>query len=276
MVLTACIAVTAGCGGGATTDRVAGLNPDEILRQSATATDALDAFRVAVDATVQADVAPGTLPKLLGDALRAPVTLTGEGPVDGGAASFDFDAKVTGLPTLQGNVTKVDGQLFVGVLLTEYKVDFPAAQVSAVQPGRLAHGLLSWATGPAEVGREAVDGVPTVHLAATVDAAQALSDIAPALEAIQGTRLSAAARRQLEDAFTTNALDLWIGIDDLLPRRITAQLGYTGGVDALRALRKGSLELDVRFTRLGERTTITPPETTNVLDLARLRDLASR
>ena len=196
MVLTACIAVTAGCGGGTTTDRVAGLSPDEILRQSATATDALDAFRVAVDATVQADVAPGTLPKLLGDALRDPVTLTGEGPVDGGAASFDFDAKVAGLPSLQGNVTKVDGELFAGVLLTEYRVGFPAAQVAAVMPGRLAHGLLSWATGPAEVGREAVDGVPTVHLTATVDAAQALSDIAPAFEAIQGTRLSAGARRQ--------------------------------------------------------------------------------
>jgi hypothetical protein len=234
----------------------------------------LTAFHVAVDATVAADVAPGTLPKLLAQALSDPVTITGEGPVNGDAASFDFDANIPGLPALQGNVTKVGGQLFAGVLGTDYRVNLPRAQVAAVVPGRLAAGLLAWATAPTDAGRETIDGAKTVHLAATVDTARALADIAPALQAIQGTTLSAASRRQLESALTTRTLDLWIGVDDLLPRRAVAKLGYAGGVTALSALHKLTLDLSVILTKRGEAVAITAPSTTNVLDLARLRALA--
>ena len=276
VALGACLALVSGCGGGTTKDRVQGLAPSEILRQSTTAAAGLSAFHVAVDATVAADVTPGTLPKLLAQAFNDSVTITGEGPVNGDAASFDFDAKITGLPTLQGNVTKVGGQLFAGVLGTDYRVDLPRAQVAAVVPGRLATGLLSWATAPAEVGRETVDGAKTVHLAATVDTARALADIAPALQAIQGTTLSAAARRQVESALTTKTVDLWIGIDDLLPRRAVVKLRYAGGVTALSALHKLTLDLTVSFTKHGETVAITAPSTTNVLDLARLRALASQ
>ena len=120
--LSAVIALGSGCGGGDdTTDRVAGLTPAEILRQSAAAADGLTAFRVAVDATLAADVAPGTLPKLAEQALEEPVTISGAGPVNGDDASFDLDATIAGLPPLQANVTKVAGTLFVGVLLTDYR-----------------------------------------------------------------------------------------------------------------------------------------------------------
>ncbi len=277
VTLGACLALVSGCGGGGTTkDRVTGLTPTEILRQSATAAAGLTAFHVAVDTTVAADVAPGTLPKLVAQALEGPVTITGEGPVNGDAASFDFDANITGLPKLQGNVTKVAGQLFAGVLGTDYRLDLPRAQVAAVVPGQLAVGLLSWATTPTEAGRETIDGAHTVHLAARLDTARALADIAPALQAIQGNRLSAATRRQLESALTTKTVDLWIGVDDLLPRRVIAKLSYAGGVTALSALHKLTVDLTVSFTKLGETVAIRAPSTTNVLDLARLRALASQ
>ena len=274
--LGACLALVLGCGGGTTTDRVKGLTPSEILRQSTAAAAGQTAFHVAVDTTVAADVAPGTLPKLFAQALSDPVTITGEGPVNGDAASFDFDASITGLPPLQGNVTKVGGQLFAGVLGTDYRVDLPRAQVAAVVPGRLAAGLLSWATAPTEVGRETIDGAKTVHLAATVDTARALADIAPALQAIQGTTLSAATRRQLESALTAKTMDLWIGTDDLLPRRAVTRLSYAGGVAALSALHKLTLDLTVSFTKWGETVPITAPSTTNVLDLAGLPALAGQ
>jgi hypothetical protein len=274
LALGGCLALVVGCGGSTTKDRVDGLAPSEILRQSTVAAAELTAFHVAVDATVAADVAPGTLPKLLAQALSDPVTITGEGPVNGDAASFDFDANIPGLPALQGNVTKVGGQLFAGVLGTDYRVNLPRAQVAAVVPGRLAAGLLAWATAPTDAGRETIDGAKTVHLAATVDTARALADIAPALQAIQGTTLSAASRRQLESALTTRTLDLWIGVDDLLPRRAVAKLGYAGGVTALSALHKLTLDLSVILTKRGEAVAITAPSTTNVLDLARLRALA--
>ena len=75
---------------------------------------------------------------------------------------------------------------------------------------------------------------------------------------------------------TTKTVDLWIGIDDLLPRRAVVKLGYAGGVTALSALRKLTVDLTVSFTKHGETVAITAPSTTNVLDLARLRGLASQ
>lgn len=277
IALGAFVALVSGCGGGnETTDRVAGLSPDEILRQSAAAAAGLTAFRVAVDGRLAAEVAPGSLPKLAEQALSDPVTISGQGPVNGDAASFDMDATISGLPPLQVNLTKVAGELFVGVLVTDYKVDLPKAQVASVVPGRLASGLLAWATAPREIGREIVDTVATVHLAATIDTTRALADLAPLIRSIQGSPLPARAQKQLAAALATKTVDLWIGIDDLLPRRIQAKLDYRGGVSAIEALKSATLDLNVNLSKLGEAVPITAPTTTEVLDLARLQVLASR
>ena len=183
-----CLALVSGCGGGTTKDRVKGLAPSEILRQSTAAAAGLSAFHVAVDATVAADVAPGTLPKLFAQALSDPVTITGEGPVNGDAASFDFDANDHGTAAAPGQ--RHQGRR------TSCSPECSGPTTGWTFPGRrwrpsyrdgCARGLLSWATAPTEVGRETVDGAKTVHLAATVDTARALTDIAPALQAIQGT-----------------------------------------------------------------------------------------
>lgn len=276
IALGALMALASGCGGGdMTTDRVAGLSPGEILRQSAAAAAGLTAFRVAVDGRLAAEVVPGSLPKLAEQALIDPVTFSGQGPVNGDGASFDLDATISGLPPLPINLTKVADELFIGVLATDYKVDLPKAQVASVVPGRLASGLLAWATAPREVGRETVNDVATVHLAATIDTTRALADLAPLIRSIQGSSLTAAAQKQLAAALATKTVDLWIGIDDLLPRRILAKLDYTGGVSAIRALKSANLNLDVNLRQLGEAVPITAPATTEVLDLARLQALAN-
>jgi len=270
---------TAGCGGGGSTDRVSGLTPDEILRQSSAAAAALRAFTLTAEATVQASVAAGSLSKLVAQALTGSVGLRGSGPVNGGSASFDFDARLTGLPAIQGNVTKVGGALYVGVLGTDYKVALPAKQVESVVPAELAGGLLAWANSPAEVGRETIDGTKTVHLAAAVDVERALGAISGAVAAIGGSDVPAATLRrsatQLRAALKEQKLDLWIGIDDLIPRRVTARLRFDGRVDALPQVRSGSLELDVRLSKVGETADITAPATTEVLDFDRLQSLAA-
>ena len=268
----------AGCGGGGSTDRVSGLTPDEILRQSHAAADSLSAFTLTLDATAQARVTAGALPKLVEQALRDSVRLTGAGPINAGSASFDFNAQLSGLPALQGNVTKVGGTLYVGVLGTDYKVALPATQVGRVVPADLAGGLLAWARAPQEVGRETIDGTKTVHLTATVDVERALGAIAGAVAAIGGGDVPAATRRrsatQLRAAIKERKLDLWIGIDDLVPRRVKARLRLDGKVDALPQVSSGSLDLDARLSKIGEAVDIGAPTTTEVLDLARLRSLA--
>ena len=270
--------VAAGCGGGGSTDRVSGLTADEILRQSTIAADALTAFTLTADATVQARVTAGALPALITQALAGSVKVQGTGPVNGDSASFDFDATLPGLPTIQGNLTKVGGDVYAGVLGTDYKVALPKDQVAAVVPANLVGGLLGWATDPAEAGRETVDGTKTVHLTAKIDLKQALDAITGAVSAVGGGDVSPAELRrsqaQLQVAVTEQALDLWIGIDDLIPRRIAAKLRFAGRIDALPALRSGSFDLDTRYSNIGEEVAITAPATTEVLDLARLRSLA--
>jgi hypothetical protein len=276
--LAVALVAVAGCGGGGSTDRVSGLTADEILRQSTAAADGLTAFTLTGDATVQARVAGGALPALVSQALAESVRIQGSGPVNGASASFDFDATLSGLPAIQGNVTKVDGSLYAGLLGTDYKVDLPEDQVASVVPAELVAGLLGWATEPVEAGRETVDGTATVHLTAKLDLDKVLDDVSGAVAAIGGGEVSPATLRrsetQLRAAVTEQAMDLWIGVDDLIPRRITARLRFAGKVDALPPLRTGSLDLDTRFSKIGEEVEITAPATTEVLDLDRLRSLA--
>jgi hypothetical protein len=136
---------------------------------------------------------------------------------------------------------------------------------------------MNWAEAPREVGREDVDGTSTVHLAATIgdlavaDAAGALSDVAPGLVPPATVRR---ARAQVLAGISERAVDMWIGTDDVLPRRITVRLRFAGKVDAFPQLRSASLELDLRISDLGEAVQITAPQTTEVLDLDRLGALA--
>lgn len=257
---------------------MSGLTPDQVLEQSASASKSLTAYRVRAVATGQAQLAEGSASGLIAQILRAPVKIAGEGPVDDDAASFDFDATLSGLPAIQANVTKVGGGLFAGLLGTDYKVDLPAASVAAVRPAELASGLLGWATKPSDAGREAVDGTDTVHLTASVDVGEVLDAASAALGAIQNAPISRAgleqSRPQLEAALTERVVDLWIGTADLLPRRIKVRLRFSGRVDAISALRSASVDLDMRFSDFGKSVSITAPSTTEVLDLARLRSLA--
>lgn len=264
----------AGCGDDGPADRTAGLTPEELIRQSRAAAEAVVAFRLGGEATVTADIAPGTLPKLAADAFDGPVAIDGEGPVNGDDVSFDFDTAVQGLPPLQANLTKVGGQLFAGVLGTDYRIPLPRALVAAIVPARLPSTLLSWVAAPTEVGREDVDGVPTVHVRATIDTDQALDDLAPVLASVAGGELTARDRTLLAEALTTRTIDLWIGSADLIPRRISVDLDYRGGVRRLAAIRTVRLTFTVGFAKIGEPVAITAPETTNVLDLDRLRSLA--
>lgn len=271
----AALTLIAGCGGSSKTDLTTGLDATQILRKSEVAAKALTAFRLVGGATVQAKLAPGapggaTLARLIAD----PVKVDGEGPVNGRSISYDFDATLSGLPAIQANITKVGGGLYLTLLGTDYRVDLPPAQVAAVNPSQIPAGLLSWAVAPKEVGREDVDGEPTVHLSALLDAKRVFADIGPLL----GSQVTAAelkaSESQLAAALKTRTLDLWIGTSDLIPRRVAAKLRMAGRVDAISQLRSAALDLDVRFTDIGKAVDITAPATTEKLDLNSLTQLA--
>ena len=266
-----------GCGGGSDKDLTSGLDATAILAKSEAASKDLVAFKLTASGGVTARTAGG-LPSGIADLLKGTVRIDGEGPVDDGSMSFDFETVLPGLPAVQANLTKVGPQLFVALLGTDYKVDAPAAQVAALQPSQIPAKLVSWATAPKEVGREDVGGEPTVHLTASVDPRAVVDDISSFLGAIQGAPVTQAQVRrsepQLRAALAERRMDLWIGTKDLIPRRITARLRFAGRVNALPQLRAGTLELDTGFADIGKRTEITAPQTTKTLNLDQLRALA--
>jgi hypothetical protein len=275
----AALTLVAGCGGSSKADVTAGLDATQILRKSEAAAKGLTAFRLVGGATVQAKLAPGAPGgATVAQVLAEPVKVDGEGPVNGRSISYDFDATLSGLPAIQANVTKVGGGLYLTLLGTDYRVDVPPAEVAALNPSQLPAGLLSWAVAPREVGRENVDGEPTVHLTALLDAKRVFADLGPLLGSLQGAQVTAAQLKasepQLAAALKTRTLDMWIGTSDLIPRRITAKLRMAGHVDAISQLRSAALDLDVRFTDIGKAVTITAPTTTQKLDLNGLKQLA--
>ena len=270
---------TAGCGGGGSAkDLTAGLTPAELARQSQAATKPVVAYKLAATGQVQADIGTGRLPELLTGLLKTPVKIDGVGPVNDDAVSFDFSVALTGLPAIQANVTKVDGGLFAALLGTDYKVDLPAAQVGAFRPADLAGDVLSLVGDPREVAREEVDGTKTVHLSGSIDVARVLETAAGLLGSIQGSPVSAADVRksipELEAALKEHTVDVWIGTADLLPRRAVVKLRFDGTVKALPEVTAAAVDLDMRFSEFGKAVEITAPQTTETLDLNRLRSLA--
>jgi hypothetical protein len=270
-------ALLAGCGGGGE-DRTSGLTAQEVLDGSREASAQMSAYRLGADGTIAADARAGELPDLLDQILAAPVDVNGEGPVNGGSASFDVQATLSGLPALQGNITKVGDTVYLGLLGTDYRLDLPPEPVTATQPSQIVAGLLGWVGTPTEVGREKVDGVDTVHLAAEIEVDEVLADLSSLVGTIDGSPVSAdevtRSRGQLDRALSKRTIDVWIGTEDLLPRRIVVAVRYAGRVDALRQLRSADLDLDLRVTDIGDATEITAPETTEALDLDRLGSLA--
>ena len=267
------VSAGAGCGGGADRRPASLPNADEVLRQARVAADALTAFQLGVDVSIQARFLPGSVSKLVSDAVAEPLLLQGQGPVDGRAASIDLDATIAGLPGLQANVTKVGDGVYLDLLGSAYRVDLPRGQVAAIVPADLPSGLIGWATSPRTVGLDDLDGVQTVHLTTSVLPARVVDDLTPTVSALLGTPLTPVQRRAVAAGLTTTTMDVWVGVDDMRPRRLSATVRYTGGprVPSVESL---TLELDLKFSFPERVGPIAAPAESEPLQLDRLTALA--
>jgi hypothetical protein len=257
-----------GCGGGQPQQTPAPIAPHEVLRRGVDTSATLTAFTITLDTSVQARFRPGTVSTLVSDAVAQPLTITGQGRVDNEAASVDVDATISGLPSIGANVITVDRGIYIDMLGTTYRVDSPRA----LMPSRLPHALLAWLRSPTEVGRERVEGVPTIHLRGIADPAsvvEALRSFAPALLP------TTAVRRSVQKGVEATSIDVWIGLDDTRPYRIAGSLRYEG-VPAFPSLRTATLTFDMRFSFQPDPASIRRPDTWQPLPLDRLRVLAGR
>ena len=263
MGLTACGGSGGGGGGGA--DKTQGLSAQQLLTQSSTAAKALTSFRVDLAATGQIDLPAGTGGGIAG-LLKGPIDISGEGPVQPpDKASLDAKIGLAGLP-LQGNITRVGDAVYVSFLGQDFQVDLAPAQVALLDLGSLYPTLVNWATNPVTAGTEDIDGTSTVKVRADLDAAKALTALAPVLGVAGVTPAQARA------ALTTGTFEAWIGTGDLLPRRVHVVLAAEGAKLA-PGVGKINLDLTVNLSAFNEPVDITAPKNAKPLDLNNLGSL---
>ncbi len=142
-----------------------------------------------------------------------------------------------------------------------------------------------WLSQPREVGEERVGGTQTVHVSSTVDVPALLDDVvrllrradatgAAAAAGAQGvpTALTAAQRRQVEQAVKHATVDVYAGKDDGTLRRLNVQVAFAvpAADRAAGGSTSGRLALDLVITGLNEPQRIVPPASARPLsDLRR-------
>jgi hypothetical protein len=251
------------CGGGPT-DRTTGLSAPQILERARAEAAALTSYRAGISATLQVSAAPGALPPAARNLLGRRLEISGQAAVRRpDALSLDF--AVAGLP-FQGNVTKLDGKLYVSVLGNDLQLSTPPEQLALIRPAELAPALVRWVANPREVGRESLDGARTVHLQGSLDAGAVVDDVAALLRQVPGlvggapsAAAVATARRQIRSALRQGRADVWVGTADLRPHRVQVTLALRGPLAVLPELSAASLDLVADLSRFDEPVEITAP-----------------
>jgi hypothetical protein len=264
----------AGCG--AEEDLTAGLSAEQILEESASAANEVRFYHPEITLSVDLEGQPAA--GGLGALAQGPITITAEGPVrrpiveEGPAFSFDLTATLGPL-TIPGNLTKVGDGVYLSLAGQDFTLGLPPEQAAEV---RLPPQPALFVASPQIVGKEAVNGVETLHLRGTVDT-DAVADYllgvlrgAPALlgggEAPtdeEGARI----REQLRSATRESQVDLWIGTQDLLPYRVGAEIRLEGAVDLLPGITGATLEVTADVGGFDEEAEIVAPANPKPFDL---------
>jgi hypothetical protein len=260
-------ALVAGCSGGGE-DMTEGRTPAQLLDEAVRQAQALDTYRVAIGGTLAVGTqgAGGAVANLT----REPIEIEGEGRADPPErAAVDATVNLSGLP-VQVSVTKVGGELYIGAIGQDIRLDVPAAQVESFDPGLLLPTLARWMTDPEETAREDVEGEPAVRLSGRVDPEAVLADIGPLL----GSTAGAPDRDAVADALRDGTVDVWVGTEDLRPRRVRVDLRVPDARALSPQLRSLTVDLTVTVTGYDEPVQIEAPADARVLGLDELGGLA--
>jgi hypothetical protein len=263
--------VSAGCGGGDDdTDRTAGMTPAQILDQSVAALEAEGSYQLEFDADLDVQTAPGApVPAQLRPLLAGLRAVSGSGPVVPPDASLDVAADL-GLLTVQANVTKVDGEVYVSGFGRDFRLLIPQEQIDAIDPGAAPATLVGWIEDPLEVSRQETDGDPTVTIRGDVDVDRAVASIGRLL----GDELTGDALRTARGVLAGATVDVTVRTADLLPVQVVlaidAERGQAQEAPFLERL-TGNVRLDL--SDFGTDAEITAPENARAIPLEELSGL---
>jgi len=260
LVVAAALAA-AGCEDGG--DAVEPVPPAERVERSAVAAAGLRSFHLAFTAEGELAGAPAALGPLAG-ALAA----EGEGDVaPPDRASIDATVRSAGL-AVQLNVTRAGPELAVSVFGTTAGIDVPPDDLERLDLGALLPTLAGWVTDPVEEGTEEVDGADTVRIRGRLDPDRVVADLAPFL----GT-VAPEDRDALAAALADDAVVLWIGAEDDLPRRVRLSLDAEGAEAAAAGIEAVRIDATLELSGFGEPVEIEDPDPDLTLDPESLRDL---
>lgn len=239
-MLLGALALAACSGGGGGEDITGDLTARQLLDRSVAEAAALESFRVAIDAEGSVDLA-SSASAAVGGLLDGPIAISGEGPVQPpDRASLDTTIKLAAFSP-QVNISRVGDEAFLSVFGQDFRLALAPAQVALLDIDGLYPTLTGWMTEPAETAREDIDGTPTVKVSGGVDAAAAFADLAPLL----ADDPLAASDEALEAAVETGTVEVWIGTEDLRPRRVHLILDADGTGLGVQV---GAIDLDLTAT----------------------------
>lgn len=263
MALIAVPVALAGCGGGGTS-AVEGMSAQQILSESSARTEALTAYRFGVDVKATARVSADGV---VGDLLRNPVDISGEGAAkDPGDFTLDLTANL-GPGAIQANITKVGSALYASVLGQAVRIDVAPAAVESLDVTQLAPAIAGWIENPEIVGTEEVDGVSLVHIRGSVDEKELAEDVgglAGGLGAADAVDPSAAgAGNDLE----TGVVDVWVGAEDMLIHRAAAEVVSRDPLDAAPQVKALDLDISASLSDFDSPVEVTAPAGARTVDL---------
>jgi hypothetical protein len=257
---------------------------------SAGSAETLDrAFSIPVES---ADVTLDIRARLRGSPeLEDPMRLRAQGPyVSGGGSkipSFDWNVTVDGRGMgFSARAISNGDNAWIEVLGTAYEVGEEAVaranrhverhhREGGGPGGEVGLDPRRWVVDSREEGDEEVGGVQTTHISGALDVARFLDDVEQAAERSgrphKGGELTPEERQKIIDAVANPTFDVWVGKDDNVIRRLTAEVSFDVP-DADRARAKGvesgevSLLLELADVGGDQRQRITIPRDARPID----------
>ena len=270
-VVAALASFLAACGGGDSEDVKATLD-------KAFSTPIRSA-RVSLDVTVKLDGVKD---------LEGPIKLTVQGPYESGGektipkADWDISASAAG-QNFSAGFTSTGTNAWVSFQGQNYEVGEQAIaqvnqQIQQAQGQQKEQGLSqfgidprNWLTDAKEEGDEKVAGVDTTHVSAAVDVGRFLDDVNKLVQraggnlpgGAQAPQLSDAEKKQIQDVIESPRFDVYVGKDDDIVRRLSADLQFKVPDDQqaqLNGLKSGTVSFSIEFANVRQPQDIKVPQ----------------
>jgi hypothetical protein len=222
--------------------------------------------------------------------LNGPVKLSVQGPYASGGsqtipkADWDIAASAAGQNFSAGFISTGDNA-WVGFQGQNYEVGKEAVaqvnqQIKQAAGQNKKQGLSQfgidprdWLTDAKDEGDEKVAGVDTDHVSAKLDVGKFVDDLNELVKkagSSTGTtaQVTESQKKQIEEVVKNPRFDVYVGKDDNVIRRLSADVSFTVPSEnqaQLSGLKSGTLSFSIEFADVGEPQTITAPESAKPL-----------